>query len=361
MRFFDNLLDVADLFLMAVAIFASIPSQANAEDVRQLNAELVAAVCPGIGLPGIKLGEPATAQDQKFVAQINRLPEEFLPFSDADLEFTTWSDKLAGITYIGASPDGEVNRAWAKALEISLVAAGWSASNRSDLASPLTFNARYFEKTVDSSEGKRTIFLEYDTPGALMLRCGDLALLELMADETAGNLAPGSKRPEMPVMDMAQTVLPNAQQCKNPALLEAFAKPGFVDENVTALRELAASGGALREYSRHSERVAEWLEWRLLGSGLVSRERIWALEDQVAPHRSEERLESSMFVFEALLPFLANDNENHDPQAACRSFIDVIVNTMRQEQSDAEYNAKRIAILENEAERVGVDVNSSAP
>lgn len=341
--------------LLPVSVIAALmASSASAQAVWQTDAKRVASLCPALGLPGVFLGEPRSSQDPGLAERLNNLPPAFAPFTEADLDFTPWSDQLASVTYHAASPDAAANKAWAEALGKSLLLAGWTVSARKELASPLGVNARLFEKEADTSQGKRTMLVEFDTPGARMLRCGDVRLLELAKIESEGRLESGSRRPVAP-QNNAPGRMPNEADCMNPALLAAFRQPRLIDETVPEFRELAAGGELISEQRRFGDRMHTWLVWKLLGSGQISQERIWELEDMADPEGSDGTVAMQERTIEAL-GMVAQAQSQNDPSKVCKSLVKAMIATAEKDGRDVIRWAKVNQALETEAQRLGIDV-----
>jgi hypothetical protein len=337
-----------------MALFAN---SAQAQSVKPIDAAQVDNICPGLKMPDLSLGLPKSRQNPLFVKKGNRLPEAFAPFTEADLEFTPWSDLLAGITYRAASPDGEVNRNLAETLESSLLAAGWTKSDRPDLASPLVFVAQHFSKEVETPQGKRELFLEFDTPGALMLRCGDSRLLEIQKKENEGELEPGSKRPQQPLTADKNATIANESACEDALLLQSFGKAGVVDETAPAFADFIAGGAALSEYKQYKGRIVTWLKWALLDSKKIDRDRIWELEDQANRGIAEQELSLLGTIFEKVMQADAAMKDD-EPKAACQSFFAFMQAQAEKDRSDIAYHERVTRLLEQEAARVGLDLQS---
>lgn len=336
------------------------PAPAAAQSVKRIDAQMVARFCPGMESSQLKPGLPISAQDQAFIKSLNRLPPDFTPFTEADLEMTSWSGKLAGITYRGASPDGDANRAWSEALVTTLQNEGWTELSQIDLASPLPYFAHYFERDVDSGSGRRTLFLEFDTPGALVLRCGDLQLFEIQKNEAQDMLEEGSPRP--PQLGDLETALrlPDESDCDDPMLLQAFREPGRIDETSEAFQKFAAAGENVAKVATSRQRLVTWLKWKLLRSGKVDQDRLWQLEDKASESAKTNPLTLSEDVLVAVGKVSdavqAKDGAGK-PKAICRSMVGIILAQSAKEKQDSDYNAELARILESEAARLGIDVS----
>ncbi len=346
--------------LSVTTTFAAITLFANAafaQSLKPIDAAQIDRICPGLTMPDLSLGKPRSQQDSYFLKQVNRLPEAFAPFTEADLEYTPWSGLLAGITYRAASPDGEVNRNLAQTLESSLLAAGWTKSDRTDLASPLVFAAQHFSKEVETPQGKRALFLEFDTPGAVMLRCGDRRLFEIQKKEYEGELEPGSRRPRQPPTASKEAKVAAISDCDDTLLLQSFGKATTIDESSPAFVEFIAGGASLSEYEQYQARIVTWLKWALLDSTKIDRERIWELEDQANRGKAQQTLSLLGMMFEKVMQADAA-MKSEEPKAACQSFVAFMQAQAEKDRRDIAYHERVAKILEQEAARVGLDLQS---
>jgi hypothetical protein len=340
---------------LAAASLILSTSPAVGRAVTQTDAEQIAILCPVPALRGIQLGMEKPLRDEFLRKSLSKLPPSFAPFTEATLEMTPWSQKLAGVIYLAESPNDPPNQAWSDALAQSLTSSGWTPSQRSDLASPLTFNAIMFEKVVESTSGSHIAFIEFDTPGALKLRCGDAKLLEIQKKEQDGQLEPGSLRPAKPrYVEIDSTA--NDVDCDNPLLLEAFREPSSVDENNIAFRQFVAGSEALSEQKYYGERLMTWLKWKLISSGRVDEDKIWELEEKVAQRDGKAKMSNWMDAIAALGDML-KAQEQGDARAMCHSLARVMDATAKGDRSDIAYHAKVTQALEQEARRLDINVD----
>lgn len=289
------------------------------------------------------------------MAHINHLPSSFAPFTEADLDLTGWSDRLAGISYLAASPDGAVNQAWSDTLQESLEAEGWTRSPRRHLAATGMLDARMYEKIVPTGQGLRTLLVQFDTPGALMLSCGDAALLELARAEYEGRLAPGTPRPVPPVGGET-TQLPAETDCTDPSLLSVFSDPKKIDETDPAFQKLTAGGDTIADRKRYQDRLHTWLTWRLLGSGKVTQDRIWELGSKANPGTDNVAMEMMQTML-GELNRVTEAQEKNDPAAMCKAMAGFIIATARKDQLDTEHWIRANTALEEEARRLGLQLD----
>jgi hypothetical protein len=340
---------------LAAASLMLSTSPAVGQTVTQTDAEQIAILCPVPALSGIQIGMEKPLRDESLRKSLSKLPSSFAPFTEATLEITPWSQKLAGVTYLAESHNGPPNQAWSDALAQSLTSSGWTPSQRSDLASPLTFNAIMFEKAVNSTSGSHVAFIEFDTPGALMLRCGDAKLLEIQKKEHAGQLEPGSLRP---ANSQYAEIDPKAKDvdCDNPLLLEAFREPSSVDESNAAFLQFVARSDALSGQRSYGERLVTWLKWKLIGSGEIDEDKIRELEDKAAQRDGEAKMSNMMDAIGAMGD-TAKAQEQRDGRAMCHSLARIMEATAKVDRSEIAYHAKVAQALEQEGRRLGINVD----
>lgn len=334
------------------SLIAALPAGAEKPALHRITAAQVEGLCPGVGLPGTVLGAARAAQDPALVGTMGQLPARFAPFAEAELELTDWSDRLAAITWRGASPDGDVNARTMEAFRAAMAAAGWSETVQGDLMSPLGFDAVLFEKDLPTNLGLRRMLVEFDTPGALMLRCGDAELLELALAERGGQLVPGSPRPALPAPG-PRAALPDDTACADPGVQAVFADDDRIDESNPVLRRLMAAGEQSSAMSQAGKRLNTWLKWKLLGSGKIDDAALWAVQDRAeAPDGASLTREMTGFLEAAGAMMQAR--KAGDRAQTCRAFLDVVRLQHTRAQREAAKWAAINGAFEAEAARLGI-------
>ncbi len=305
-----------------------------------------------MALAGSVLGGPRSAQAPDFVNTLGRLPASYAPFAQAELDLTDWSDRLAAITWRAASPDGYVNQRTMDAFRAGMAAAGWAETVQGDLMSPLGFDAIMFEKDLPTNLGVRRMLVEFDTPGALMLRCGDAELMELDLAERDGQLAPGSPRPVVPVLG-PPAALPDDSACGDPAVQAAFSEDDQIDENNPALRQLQAAMLPVSAARSTGERLTVWLKWKLLGSGKVDDAALWDIQDRAVP-ADGDALTGEFTRFLEGANGLMQARKAGDRAQACRAFLGMLREHHAGDLRKVAEAARVNAAFEAEAARLGV-------
>lgn len=337
------------------SLLAALPVQAQAPAFHAISPAQVEGLCPGVGLPGTVLGASRSAQDPAFVNGLNQLPARFPPFSNAELDLTNWSDRLAAITWRGASPDGDVNQRTMDAFRTAMTAAGWVETVQGDLMSPLGFDAVLFEKDLPTNLGVRRMLVEFDTPGALMLRCGDAELMELALAEREGKLVPGSPRPAAP-MPFAAAPLPDDAVCADPAVQAVFADDDRIDENNPVLRQLMAATEGPRAANRAGERLNVWLKWKLLGSAKVDADALWTVQEQASAHDGDAMTEELTRFLQTGVA-LMEARKAGDRARTCQAFLGMMRHQHARDVREAAQWVKVNAAFEAEAARLGVTLD----
>ena len=334
------------------SLLAALPVSAEQPALHTITPAQVEGLCPGVALPGSVLGAPRSAQDPAFVSVVSQLPARFSPFSNAELDLTNWSDRLAAITWRGASLDGAVNARTMEAFRAAMTAAGWAETVQGDLMPPLGFDAVMFEKDLPTNLGVRRMLVEFDTPGALLLRCGDAELMELALAERDGKLAPGSPRPAAPLPVIAAP-LPGDAVCADPAVQAVFADNDQIDENNPVLRQLMAATEGPSAANRAGERLNVWLKWKLLGSGKVDADALWTVQEQVSAHDGDAMTEELTRFLQTGVA-LMEARKAGDRAGTCKAFLGMMRHQHARDLREAAQWVKVNAAFQKEAARVGV-------
>ena len=344
--------------LAVLALTASIASPAAARaavpPIAVPDAAMIERLCPGTSPTWLKLGIAREQQDRAVLASLDALDARFAPFTDIEQDYTNWSGRLAALTYRAPSPDGDANRAWIDAMTAMLEASGWQTSTRREIAAPAVFETRLFEKPVKIDGETRQFLLEIDAAGALMLRCGDVALLEIGRAETEGRLAPDAPRPKPPLETGAAPALPDRARCKDQALQGAFARERINEyaPEIDALSEASLWIGARESYGR---RLNVWLKSKLVDSGQLTLDRLWEIEEALMPARDAgEAVENEFTGFLTAAAAMATAQKAGDSHGICTAFVDVMLAQIAKDQREITRWARLNEALEAEAKRLGI-------
>lgn len=339
----------------AAALLAN-GAPAAAQAVRPtISADLVARACPVIGMPGLRLGATRAEQPPELLRSLRKLPDSYRPFTEAELEETSWSGKVAAITFRAASPDGDVNDALLDSFDETMMRAGWEPMVLGDTIMPLSvLGGRTLEREVDAPQGKQRLLLEFDASGALALRCGDPALLEQSRREQDGTLEPGSPRPVPPPYDPALR-LPEPAACQSPALQRLTAEKGQLDEAAPEIVPFVAATMQESDRARHGKRLNTWLEWKLLGSGKLDDNRLVALREAAAKTSVDGEMRL-MMQFLAIGGELAAARESGDAAKSCEAMRKLMAFEHEKSRQQVAYWTRFNAALEAEARRLGIGV-----
>jgi hypothetical protein len=339
------------------------PVGAPTQPPEQIATPQIEYLCPLPALANVTLGATLASQDVVMLENLKSLKKlgpHFAPFTQADLEITAWSQRIAGVSYVAESPEGPTNEKWGAAFEQSLLEAGWLVVSRKESKSPFVAEPRSFEKQMETPLGRRTLFLRFDTPGALVLRCGDLKLFDVQKNERDGVLEPGSLRPVAPARTAPHRTAPAAQatdaDCENATLLEAFKEPGIVDEANPALQAFVERAQDVADERRYGSRLLTWLKWKLVASGRVLEERIWQIQDEAAPRDLDA---AAAAVTDLLGSVVGMDDaqQQANPKAICTTMLRFMDWQIKTDATDIAYHSKWTQALEKEAQRLGVNID----
>lgn len=327
-------------WLVAQPVFAAPPTLVDLE-----------GLCPGRSVNDAQFG-----LDDGDTSALGTVPAGLTEFHRREPSYTSWSRQLAAITVRAASPDGSANLRWQEAIASELRAGGWIPLADPALATPLE-DGMLFEKTRRDGVDARRLLFEVAIAGARMLRCGDQALLRLDRDEAEGRLATGSARP-LELLPESPARLPGSEDCTRPELLAAFAGDNGdgVDDDAPAFVRFSARADQAARASSHAHRLQRWLAWRMLRSGRIDQERLWDIEQEVAPHKidSIER-DFGDLLSGAGVAFKAR--ERNDARGMCEAFVQIIIAQVRAEERNLERHKAISVALEAEAERLSIPLN----
>lgn len=347
---------VSSVLTAIAAVAAPLPALAQSSDAPPapaISADLVARLCPAMGLTGLKLGAPRSAQPPELLRSLRRLPAQLAPFTEAELEVTTWSGRVAGVTYRAASPDGEINSALLESFDSIMLADGWELSVTDETVSPMSIlGGRALERTVEGPEGKRQLLLEFDASGALALRCADRALLAQAKRELDGTLDQGSPRPQRPSYDSALK-LPEPAACDSPALQRLAASRENMDEYAPEMVTFAAAAMRDSDQAQWGKRLNTWLEWRLLGSGKITDDKLTALREKYARSGAEDEMRMTMELL-GIMGEVAEAREHGDQRGSCLALRKMMVFESAKNKAEADFWQRVNTALEAEAKRLGV-------
>lgn len=321
-----------------------------------ISADLVARACPVIGMPGLRLGATRAEQPPELLRSLRKLPDSYRPFTEAELEETSWSGKVAAITFRAASPDGDVNDALLESFDETMMRAGWEPMVLGDTITPLSvLGGRTLEREVGGPQGKQRLLLEFDASGALALRCGDPALLELSRREQDGTLEPGSPRPVQPPYDPTLR-LPEPAACQSTALQRLTVEKGQLDEASPELVPFLAATMQESDQAQYGKRLNTWLEWKLLGSGKLDDNRLVALREAAAKASVDGEMRQ-MMQFLAIGGELAAARENGDAAKSCEAMRKLMAFEQEKSRQQVAYWTRVNAALEAEAKRLGIGLD----
>lgn len=154
-------------------------------------------------------------------------------------------------------------------------------------------------------------------PSELRLICTSAEWTRRNRAEIDGQLAAESRRPApLPVIT---AVRPSKQSCADPAYVADVEGLFGVDA-----RDAWVDQSALR--ARQAQRLETWVRWKMLSSGKVSEDQLWALEDRAVPPENDDHEANLIQGMEmlALMPEIQKAKEKGDADALCPLYIRVI-------------------------------------
>lgn len=334
---------------MAMGI-ATVPAQAavTLPDIMTVETRL----CPVGGVSALRLGLTEEEQDPALRQAFSGRAAPIAPFTEAHAVYTVWSDKLAAVEFNGASPDGEDNDAFIVGMTKRLVESGWK---RVEIKVPRALhmlNPLAFEKVLPTADGPQMMLLQFDAPGAVLLRCGDLRLLEQSEDEAAEKLAPGSTRPVSPIPPAGPLVVLRPEECARPEIRDNFVQllngegsPSIIGPMDNAVTQ-----------ARYQGRLRTWLRWKIIASGKSDEDALWKIEENADPIDGDTA-ERDFNSFMGSILEIDDANKAGDPEGKCRGLLGVMLAETKRSSAEAKRLAKINAALEAEGRRLGVNLD----
>lgn len=341
----------ARLFALAAAVAVS-ASPASAQDHVIPDAAQVEQLCPQIGNNGFELGAVETGAQWSALHAIEA--QAPAPLSDASLVYTSWSNRLAAIRWEGPGFEGMEHFAWLDGVSQGLEAAGWQLHGEGDGL----FEAVEYRKAIATADGQRTFAVQLTNNGNFALTCGDVALLDLSAAEAVGDLAAGSPRPVPPPPEWA-TEADNwlaRFDCTDPAWIEQFAAMAELDEAGGIVVARIGEPPALAAEGDYQRRLAKWLVWKIKGSGKLSDEDFWALEERAVTYNFEESQED-FAAFITAAASLIEARDSGDGASRCKAAHGLFADTRASGEREAIRTARANAIRIEEARKLGIAVD----
>jgi hypothetical protein len=318
--------------------------------------EAVEQMCSAAGTAGHAFGStgvPHSSRVENMLSPGRRVAERFAPFEMVQLQATPWSDRFAAATYEVTTLDAARAAALTEALSQAFEAAGWR--RRPELEQigdmPLYLVALSGDRMYELP-GATPVLVGFGPGlGGFTLACGRKDLMLANAEETFGQLPPGTPRPQPPV-------LPSVTG-RSPADCD---RPEVQRELLTIIDGRANNPIALLlSRANYAERLAQWKKWRLTSSGRVSDERM--MDILFGGLESGSPGGDPMAAFSLLSPMLdalqrlADEAEAGRSADACRTSLVLVGIFERMEAASAAQWRGIDAAIEAEARRVGVSLD----
>lgn len=331
--------------LLALSMLAASPARAavTLPSIETIETRL----CPVGGATALRAGLPKDAQDAKLREAFSSTGEAVPPFGESRAIYTQWSEKLSAIEFLGASPDGDDNRAFLSGMTARLKASGWIQVDAKAPGS-LFMEPSTFEKVLSTADGPRPMVLEIEASGNVGLRCGDAELIRLSEDEGLELLAPDSLRPVMPASPASLGSM-RKEDCARPEFREGLLKT----LNAGNRPELTGSmdrAMALEDYHR---RLRTWLRWKIAASGKIDFDALWAIEEKIAP-MSGDQIEQEFGDLATSIVAVDAPRKKGDAEGECRAMVGMVSGMTNGSSAEVDRLAKVNAALEAEGRRLGV-------
>ncbi|HSM53972.1 MAG TPA: hypothetical protein VK839_07320 [Erythrobacter sp.] len=340
---FGGVLPAIVVFAHGSAAVAAVPPVPSAQQVE--------ALCPGLGGNQLTFG---IAEENVTEAALAQAQERAVAagFEKAQLQYTSWSNKLYGVEYVLDVPGGDDLSDWGDLFGEMIMERGWAFSE--DSFTPLS--AGRYEKEID---GERVLGVElglHSTHRGITLLCADGELQLEDQAERDGALAPGSPRPAAPPPQPPLDEFLARLDCTDPALLDLFAKAEDMDDAGALVEARLGPPSGMHAEANYQNRLVKWLRWRLLASGEIDEAALWAIEEQAAalyPLNITEGLVELMGTLGNVL----EAQQSKDMGALCQAYRQAMLVTNEQSGEDARRDAALAAALEAEARRRGIAID----
>jgi hypothetical protein len=313
----------------------------------------IEGMCPELGLAGLRFGAIEAEQDAGQLKDLRRPDDRFAPFRDVEIEFTSWSGKLASITFRRAAPEGVSLEKWQAETVDGLVQAGWREVDGSGTIASMA--SRQLEKRLTLATGERILVVDVDAFGLYAIRCAEREMLDLYLLESEGDLAEGSPRPVRPATSIGFSEIMQRIDCADPVLLERLAGAASLTETGRRIEEHVGYSGDLNPEASYERKLGTWLRWRLRSSGKITQEEMWQIEDSVPMEPADPIVELTDF-FDGFSSVVSGQ-ERADPERMCQGFRDMLESLNRSGSAERAHEAALNRRLEEEARRRGISVD----
>lgn len=335
--------------LLALAALSASPAQAavTIPSIETIETRL----CPVGGAGALRLGLSAPAQDPALRKAFSGTNAPIAPFGEARAIYTQWSERLSGIEFNGASPDGVDNLVFVEGMIEQAEAAGWTRMERKAPGS-LMMEPEVFQKLLSTADGPRLMVLEFEASGNVALRCGDPELFKISDDEGLEQLAAGSPRPVMPDGPAHPLGSLRPEDCARPEIRDNLLKV----LNDGDRPELTGAMDQANMAERFQSRLRTWLRWKMVNSGKTDDQVLWEIEEKVAP-KTIDQIEMEFGDLAGSIVAIDEARKKGDAEGECRALARMVGGTARGSSAEAIRLAKVNAALEAEAKRLGITLD----
>jgi hypothetical protein len=241
------------------------------------------------------------------------------PYEKGLARTTSWSDRVASVELTVEQEDESTGKAQEQALVAAFEAAGWTRAEdltTIDIGLILIESNHVLMPPGHDDPATAPVFAGVSWfPGMLRMTCTSGEWSRLDRAEMDGDLGDGSPRPAP--LPAITAVRPIKDNCADPAYVAdiddaLFDGDAWVDQS------------AMR--ARQALRLETWMRWKLLGSGKVNEDQLWALEDRAVATETDDpeaRLVQGMEML-SLFPEIEAARKAGDNAALCPLYIRIV-------------------------------------
>ncbi|OZA93567.1 MAG: hypothetical protein B7X57_04605 [Erythrobacter sp. 34-65-8] len=338
--------------LAGLALTLSLPTPALAQGCFIPDAEQIELLCPGIGIGEPSLGAIRSAEHQAVADALDK--QAPYPLTEAALDYTVWSMRLASVTWRGAGFEGMEDFPWLSGISEALEQEGWTLIH----AGERLFPTAEYRKTFATGDGAREFAVVLSSSGNFELTCGDAALMELSEAEAEGRLAEGSPRPVPPSanwQEQADTWLARFD-CGDPALVAGFAGLTELGRTADVVTERIGHPPDLSAEADYQNQLATWLKWKIQVSGKVSVEQGRAIEDRASADPGAQA-HDDLAALVIAVGSLAEAEEGGDGAARCTAARSLFTQMRKFGEHEAARTARANQVRMAEARKLGIAVD----
>ena len=341
----------------AIALIAgTVPSSPiSAGELDLISIDRIESLCSSAGSSAFVLGKPRSPEARAALEGSDGIPAVGeAPFVEAWPTYTAWSDRLAKIAWYPDFKEPVKATDWLDRMTEVLKAGGWQEVDPDFVSALPEWRTPEFTKEFAGDEVPTTIQIQVEAVSSYRFECTTPQLARLHDDEAQGILEPGTQRPLAPALIEKPQLDPAI--CDTPEFQELMTSNRKLEESGFELGEIIPVVDPDNEAMRYGERLRTWLVWRMTGSGKVDWNRVWEIEEAVAPPQENEQL-ASMLGFLADAGEMIRAEEDGEKVRSCRLMLEM-AGKQREKNAEAVARLDKInTALEAEARRLGIPLD----